>query len=244
MVNLSFTPRPSRTSWFVRPRYLKLRLHSNPTVRVTTFSPFVSYYRGTIEPGRLRPFNFHRGRVGVRVVASSNNLLLTYSPTHQFTQGRLTVHLGGIPADGALTDFAVWPVGLKDPKDYYVHTAQSVTSGAVGGAWTRPHVTFVPHRNTRYIGVGSKWTGVPVPDPGAVGGPWNYLKKVQLETAPVGATFPTPYTKAREVRVTLQPKTTLSNEVIAARYAMVKRILEENVPMGIGVADPIFLPPA
>jgi hypothetical protein len=175
-------------------------------VRVETFSPKISFYRGKVEPGYhgMVPFNLRSGRIGIRVV-TGRNLLPTHSPSVQFTQGSITVTPGGIPAVGALSEFAIWPTSLglsADPVNYYFESATNTSAGGVNQPWTRINTVFVPHKKARYVGVGAKFYGVP-----ATGVHRNqFVKKVMLEKAYLGGTYPTtPYSAAREVEATVRP---------------------------------------
>ena len=174
------------------------------SVRVFAFEPDIQPYTAITHPGDVyQPLgNFVRGSVGVRVVAQSNVLLLTYSVAHQFTNGRITVLQDPLPSVGSLGDFAIYPNGLNDPHDFYVERATNLPSGGVTEPWTRNNAVFVPHRNTRYLAVGSKVYGL-APQSTKLGP--HYFQKFQLEKAIVGSSMPSAYSTARQVRVNINP---------------------------------------
>jgi hypothetical protein len=171
--------------------------------RALAFSSSIPDYSGTINPGDrgFKPLAFSKGRVTVRVRPATTNLLLTRSPTHQWVNGRVSVVVGGVPSVGALTDFAVWLPTQSDPQQFYVETATALTSGGVGESYNRHSAVFVPRRDAKYLGVGTKVLNVPT----KASGP-HYVQKFMLEKAHLGGTFPSaPYSKAREIRVTVKP---------------------------------------
>jgi hypothetical protein len=154
---------------------------------------------GHIQPGDfgLRRLNFPLGRVGIRYLESSV-LLLTGSPSHQFLDGRITiVHTSSL---GSLADFAIWPTGQEDPRQFYVETATDLDGGGVSQPYVRHSAVFVPHRRARYLGVGARLLNVP--NTGARRN--QYFKKWMVEKAPVSDPTPTGrYRKAREIEVRL-----------------------------------------
>jgi hypothetical protein len=206
---------------------------------LTFYNPDDPDHVGAINPGDLgiKAFGFNNGSLGLRS-ATSTALILGSSPSVQFYGGRIQITA---ISNGSLTGFSVWGLTQEDPKDFYVQTATDLSSGNVGSPWTRMSAVFVPHRNSRYIGVGAKVYAVP--NSGAYR--TQYFDKWMLEKAAVGDAVPSPsYSPAREVQVTIRPTHHLTDTEIADQTPVVQRILEDNVPMGIGVADPVWDNPA
>lgn len=212
------------TSTVVRP--LAFPDLSDPT-RTSVVDPGAHGY------GRI---GFSRGRVSLRSPVTV--LMTTASPTMQFLNGRVTLT---VVVNGALAEFAIWGSTLQeDPRDFYVDTATDTNSGGVTQPWTRMSAVFVPHKNARYLSVGARVYSVP--NTGA--NRTQYFKKWMVQKAAVGDTVPSPtYSPARSVKVTLRPTRTLSAAEIAAQTPVVQRILDDNVPLGIGIEDPVWINP-
>lgn len=162
------------------------------------FDPAVGFRTSMIGPGDLGfvPLNFRKGRVSV-VSPRTTVVITTSSTVHQFVGGRL-----GITSQdtlGSLTAFSIFASTQEDPQQFYVETATDIDSGGVSQPWARMSAVFVPHRNTRYLGVGSSQTVTT----GA--NRVQYFRKWMLEKAHIGGTFPSAYGKAREVVVTVKP---------------------------------------
>ncbi len=173
------------------------------TVRARMFySPDLPYRTSMLNPGDLghRPFNFLRGRVGVRR-PSTRTVITTSSKTVQFLNGR--VLLARVSLAGSLTEFGVWSGNQYDPATAsYIETATDLTSAGVTQNPTRHHAIFVPHPDTRYLGIGARIYDVPNSGTYRT----QYFKKWMLEKTPVGVNAPSAkYGKAREVQVFVKP---------------------------------------
>lgn len=162
--------------------------------------PQVGFRTSMINPGDygLVRRQFLLGRVSPAPVQTTT-LLTSPSVSHQFVSGRATAL--GVDTLGSLTDFAIYPSTVEDPKQFYVETATDLDSGGVTQAWTRNYAVFVPHRNTRYLGIGSR--SLSVPNTG--GARKQYFRKWMVEKAHVGGSFPSAYGRAREVVVRVKP---------------------------------------
>lgn len=173
------------------------------SVRVVTFfQPEDPYRSSALTPSEtlLRPLNFRLGVVQP-VHTQTTTVLLTNSPTHQFLTG--TLAFTSQDALGSLSFFSIWGSAQQDPlTGGYVETATALESGGVSEDFERMHAAFVPHPDTRYLGVGAKVYSMPS------SGSWRtqYFKKWMVEEAGVGNTTPsTEYGAAREVIATVRP---------------------------------------
>ena len=146
----------------------------------------------------LRRLNFRGGRVGIYSPAQQVGTVLVSASAGsrlQFLSGRITI--SATTNLGALTAFAIWKPTLEDPYDFYIENATDLASGGVQEPFTRMYATFVPHRDTQYLGIGSK-----VYDLANVWPRRQTFKKWMVEKTEVGRTVPSAkYAKAREVRV-------------------------------------------
>lgn len=178
-------------------------LHQYPNVRTPTFFSTIPDFHHLIsaDDGDVVPFNFRGGFISLHT-AGPRNISISHSPNLQFTRGRLTFATNLSPAVGALTEFAVWDSTSPDPRDAYVQTATANNTGNIGSTATRHSAVFALPSTARYVGVGAKFIGMP-----GTGTPKRYqhVKKIQLEKAPLGGSYPTPYTEAREIETVVHP---------------------------------------
>lgn len=99
-------------------------------------------------------------------------------------------------------DFAAFTAAQPDPVVSYTRAGATVTSGAVGAAWTRPYVGFTPDRDSKFLAVGARVAGPAQATVGSEHLASQYFTNWQLETA-IGAGTPTAYSPAREVQLTV-----------------------------------------
>ena len=186
-----------------------------PTLRTYQSNPVIADYQDRIDPetypGTLplelaRPLDFRAGEISPYIPNIGLYLVLIGSESVQFPGGSLYIETTAVPAVGALTEFAAWPLtGREDPVEFYATTGSSATSGGVGQAWTRltavvalPDGRTKPFNRAPYLAVGSRIASVPT-------GEKQFLKKVMVEPAAIGATLPSTYSKAREIQATIHP---------------------------------------
>jgi hypothetical protein len=106
-------------------------------------------------------------------------------------------------------DFGAWTNSdgamPPDPVLSYIRQGAQVTSGNVGGAWTRPYLSFVPDRDSKYLAIGAR-----VMAPNQIAGAGleheqaQYFTKWQLERAQTSG-IPRDYESARQVQVVVKP---------------------------------------
>jgi hypothetical protein len=105
--------------------------------------------------------------------------------------------LYGNNSQGVMVDPATGP---------YTRAGAGSNSGGVGGAWVRQYVTFVPDRDTVFLG-----TAIRVMSPAQAVAPNEHLNaqhfaKFQLERSKlVSGGTPSTFTNAREVQVVIKP---------------------------------------
>lgn len=167
------------------------------------FPPNQAFTIGRVDIGtdRMYPFNFRGGLITIGPGAK-RDMVFSHSANLIFTKGRLTIGSTTIPAVGALCEFAIWGTGAPgDPKDVYVHSSTSGISAHTGSPWTRHSAVISVPSNARYMGVGGKFLAMP-----GTGIHRNqHVKKVMLEKAVIGGTYPTTFSESREVQVQIRP---------------------------------------
>jgi hypothetical protein len=104
-------------------------------------------------------------------------------------------------------DFAIYVAGTDgatvDPQISYVRAGSELASGPVGSPWTRPHISFVPDRDGKYLSVAAR---VQSPATAAVGQEnlnSQYFTKWQLERS-LSTFLPRDYNPAREIQVVVK----------------------------------------
>lgn len=102
-------------------------------------------------------------------------------------------------------DFAVYNnVNAIDPTVAYVRGGTEVTSGGVGNAWTRPHIAFIPDRDSKYLAIGAKVASLNLATVGSEHLNAQYFTQWQLERMPSDG-LPRAFSPAREVQVVVKP---------------------------------------
>lgn len=102
-----------------------------------------------------------------------------------------------------LKDFSGFSGVQPDPAVAYVRNGAEVVSGNPGAAWTRPYMTFVPDRDSSFLGVGARVL-TPNQTTGLVHQNAQYFTEWQLERAQASG-LPRAYSPAREIKVVVKP---------------------------------------
>lgn len=204
----------------------RITLTQGTVLRTYAFSSSIPDYQNlATDTSHGTRLNFRNGSIEFRGFPKTT-LLMSRGGFYQFNRGTIGILAGEVPSVGAVSKFAFWPLtGAGDPADVLYEAQTTAAAGGVGQGWGRISATFAPSKSARYIGVGGKWLAVPTSPSGGVTYR-QYTRKVQVEKAHVGGTFPSAYEKARQVNVTVKPqrvnlKTSLVNALVAAKTSPV-----------------------
>lgn len=182
-------------------------LSQGTLLRTPAFSPYITDYHHQVFYGD-NDYSTHQFRAGsVRMRTHPyDTVLLVGSTSHQFSEGQVTFDVSSAPLIGAVSKFAVWPTAtaVGDPADFLVDQQSTVTAGGVQQPWARSFATVHPKPSAQYLGVGTRWPGV-LSSPQSGYSYRQYLRKVQVERAAVGGSYPSTYEKARQVHVVVKP---------------------------------------
>lgn len=175
---------------------------SNPVIvgYLNVFDP--TKYRGALPVDVIQKVDFTAGRVPPFIPFAKDIVLKRGVST--FEGGSIHITDVGLPDTGALSDWAAWPNGLRDPAEFYVASVSTPASGNVGAAWTRPSAVFGVSRGLKtyprvaFLGVGARFTTVLATFK-------QHLSEVMLEPADIAGSYPSAYTPARQVQVVVKP---------------------------------------
>jgi len=102
----------------------------------------------------------------------------------------------------AFDDFAIYEdftEPVNDPIDGIVLAGNEATmSGGALQPWVRHYKVFIPPKRARFIAIGARMNGMP-------SGGIQYIDSAQVEILSPGATVPTAYTPAREIKCKVRP---------------------------------------
>lgn len=110
----------------------------------------------------------------------------------------------------AFADFAHYPYGGVDPALAMAGATSGSLTSAAAGSYNRQYAVITAPQDYPVSGGGYAWKKAAYASVGFKFASMNanssqLLDAVQLETAPVGATVPSPYSLARQIQVTVKP---------------------------------------